>query len=226
MLSFLRKISDNNNSGSLANSLRKKRFRRFFDMLGTLSPPVKIIDLGGTENYWEQMGFAGSEEVKIFLVNRTGKETVKQNLVFMKGDACNLSAIEEQSFDIAFSNSVIEHVGGFEKQLQMVKEMKRVAPRLYLQTPNLYFPLEPHFLFPFFQFFPLKAKVWLLMHFNLGWYSKTNDRAKAEALANSAILLSYKTLRKLFPNAKIYRERILGLTKSFVVLDGDWKSVK
>ncbi len=219
MFTFLKSLANNEHSGSFANKLRRKRFQHFLEMLREISPPVRIVDLGGTESYWEQMGNSGLEDLHIVLVNRTGKETTKKNMVFMKGDACNLTSIANQSFDIAFSNSVIEHVGDYEKQAQMVKEMRRVARRIYLQTPNRYFPIEPHFLLPFFQFFPFQVKVWLIMHFNLGWYKKTTNKEKAEALANSAILLSYKTLRNLFPNARIYRERFLGFTKSFVVIE-------
>jgi hypothetical protein len=102
----------------------------------------------------------------------------------------------------------------------MVNAMRRVAPRIYLQTPNRYFPIEPHFLFPFFQFFPLRARVWLLMRFKLGWYPRQGNLKDAVKVAKSVRLLTYNELRILFPMARIYRERFLGITKSFVVVEG------
>ena len=59
---------------------------------------------------------------------------------------------KDKSFDAVFSNSVIEHVGTFEDQKMMANEVIRVTNFYFIQTPNLYFPIEPHFLVPFFQF--------------------------------------------------------------------------
>ncbi len=242
MQSLLRRLSDNKNKNSLANRLRRKRFSLFLQLLEGFEKPVKILDVGGTALFWEQMGLAGqkglaasdnqkspgSEKLhdllsddpmvtKIYLLNKK-KEAVKHgNIISVAGDARNLKQFEDQSFDIAFSNSVIEHVGGWCDQQLMAGEMLRAGKRLFLQTPNRYFPVEPHFLFPCFQFMPLKWKVWLVMHFNLGWYRRTPDRKQAEKICRSIRLLTKKEVQKLFPSAKIHTERFLGMAKSFVV---------
>jgi len=222
MVSILQKIADNNNKKSYANKLRKDRFHYFKNNLDKLKTPISILDIGGTVNYWEQMGFTGSDTIKIHLLNRYTQKTNHTNIIALKGDALDLSQFKENNFDIAFSNSVIEHVGNYKNQTQMVSEMRRVAKNLYLQTPNYYFPIEPHFLFPFFQFLPHFTKLFLIRRFNLGWYKKESDKQKATTLANSIDLLSYKEIKKLFPNGLIYRERFMGLTKSFVITEGDW----
>ncbi|HOG19348.1 MAG TPA: methyltransferase domain-containing protein [Salinivirgaceae bacterium] len=219
MPNILKNAANNYKSTSLANKFRRRRFKFFLELIDEFPRPLKIIDIGGTENYWEQMNFSDSDDITIHLVNISGKTPTNKNIFFIKGDACNLSNIEDKSFDIAFSNSVIEHVGNFERQRKMADEMLRVSKVVYLQTPNRLFPIEPHFLFPFFQFFPLSLKVWLIRHFNLGWYKKTPDKEKALKIANSTNLLNYRQLRKLFPNAKIVKERFFCLTKSFVVID-------
>jgi 2-polyprenyl-3-methyl-5-hydroxy-6-metoxy-1,4-benzoquinol methylase len=125
-----------------------------------------------------------------------------------------------QEFDVVFSNSVIEHVGSYEDQRRMAKEIKRVGKRYFVQTPNLYFPIEPHFVFPFFQFLPQSVKVWLISHFALGWYGKVTDIEKANELASEIRLLSKKEFLNLFANAKIVEEKFLGLTKSFIAYEG------
>ncbi len=99
----------------------------------------------------------------------------------------------------------------------MAVEIMRVGKRYFVQTPNYYFPFEPHFLFPLFQFLPASLKIFLVKNFNMGWYGKTRDAEKAEKLINSIKLLKRADLKKLFPQSGIYSEKLLGLTKSFIV---------
>jgi hypothetical protein len=65
---------------------------------------------------------------------------------------------EDDSFDIAFSNAVLEHVGGREEQRRFVHELCRVAPRVFVSTPNRRFPLEVHTLMPFLHWLPRGAR--------------------------------------------------------------------
>ena len=127
---------------------------------------------------------------------------------------------KDASFDVVFSNSVIEHVGTYQDQIQMAKEVRRVGKRYFVQTPNKYFPLEPHFLFPLFQFLPINIRVLLLQNFKLGWFSKTPDKVKAREIVESIRLLDKREFISLFPNAELYEEKIFGMTKSFVVYGG------
>jgi len=219
-MNFISKLADNRLEKSFANKLRKKRFLFFESLLNKLPKPVKVIDIGGTEDYWEKMGVLPSENIHITILNTKIIPVKYPNVQSIAGDARNMKQFNDNSFDIAFSNSVIEHVGNFCDQQAMAKEMIRIAPRLYLQTPNKYFPIEPHFLFPFFQFLPIRMRVWLLMHFKLGWYPRHKEKHKAEEVAKSIRLLSLKELKKLFPKANIKKERILGFPKSFVVTKG------
>jgi len=122
----------------------------------------------------------------------------------------------DRQFDIVFSNSVIEHLGEFGDMQSMARGIKRVGKRYFVQTPNLYFPIEPHFIFPFFQFIPASIKVYLVRHFDLGWIGRVPDRRLAEKEVKSIKLLSKSQLRALFPDAKFYHERFCGLTKSLV----------
>ena len=106
----------------------------------------------------------------------------------------------------------------------MASEVLRVGRRVYVQAPCRSFPIEPHFLFPGFQFLPLAAQVWLLMHFSLGWYSRFADRREAEAVARSKRLVSRRELKCLFPEAHVVEERWMGLVKSFNLYQG-WEAV-
>ena len=117
----------------------------------------------------------------------------------------------------------VEHVGGYADQMRMANEVMRVGKRHFIQTPNRYFPLEPHFLFPFFQFFPVVFRVWLLQNFKLGWFSRTPDPATAKEIVKSIRLLGRDEFLALFPGSSLYEEKVLGVTKSFVAYGG-WDS--
>jgi hypothetical protein len=100
----------------------------------------------------------------------------------------------------------------------MADEIRRVGRRYIVQTPNRFFPVEPHFFVPLFQFYPLALQIWLIRHFSLGWFPKTPDREKAMEMARSVDLLSRKKVRLFFPEAQLMEEKFLGMTKSFVAI--------
>jgi len=202
---------------SLITTLRRKRIALFMDFTSNIQKPLKIIDVGGTVLFWEKMGFANDESYDITVLNLSATETQHLNINSVIGDARNMSEFHDGEFDIVFSNSVIEHVGGYEEQCQMAKEIRRVGKRYFVQTPNFYFPFEPHFLFPFFQFFPLWLKVFMLRHFSLGWYNKTPNKREAARIATSIRLLRKQDLEELFPGGTTYDEKLYGFTISFIV---------
>jgi hypothetical protein len=219
---MLKRLADNRDVSSLAVQFRRKRFALFQSLLAQLERPVHILDIGGTAAYWKTMGLDMDDRVFITLLNLTQADIALPHMTSMVGDARNIQA-DNHSFDIVFSNSVIEHVGAYEDQRRMSEEVRRVGRRYFVQTPNKYFPLEPHFLFPFFQFLPLKVRVWLLQNFRLGWFDKTPDLQKATEKVESIRLLSRQEFHSLFPNASLYEEKVFGMTKSFVVYDG-WQN--
>jgi hypothetical protein len=61
-------------------------------------------------------------------------------------------------FDVAFSNAVLEHVGGRDDQRAFVHELCRVAWRVFLSTPNRRFPLEVHTLLPLVHWLPREPR--------------------------------------------------------------------
>jgi hypothetical protein len=216
---MLRQLADNRNAGSLATRLRRRRFRLFEALLSRLERPVRILDIGGTQRFWETMGSGTLPGVRITLLNLTPAPASRADLMAVCGDARRLP-FRDRSFDVAFSNSVIEHVGGPEDQRRMAGEIRRVAARYFVQTPNRFFPIEPHFLFPGFQFLPLGVRTHLVRRFRVGWFERTADAAEARRLAASVRLLGRREFQRLFPDARLYRERILALTKSFVAYGG------
>ena len=131
-----------------------KRFAFFEQLIAPLVKPLRILDVGGTEDFWQSMGFGDRDDMWVTLLNVTAVATSSPQFVSIAGDARDLSQFKRREFDVVFSNSVIEHVGDFADQKRMADEVQRVGKRYFVQTPNRYFPIEPHFLFPCFQFLP------------------------------------------------------------------------
>jgi hypothetical protein len=218
---LLHGLRDPESGYSLARGMRAKRFAFFLGLLDQLPRPVSILDVGGTQDFWESMDFADSPDVRVTVLNQQAPACRHANMQTLAGDACDMSAFPDGHFDVVFSNSVIEHVGPAPRQDAMAREVRRVGKRYFVQTPNLYFPIEPHFLFPFFQFLPIAARGWLLRNLSLTWGGRIEDRRAAEETAREVRLVGLSRFRALFPDGEIYRERVLGLTKSFVAY-GRW----
>jgi Methyltransferase domain len=168
-----------------------------------------IVDLGGTVQSWENHD---SFAELITLVNLDSPpESLEPHFQYVQGDACK-TAFPDAGFDLAFSNSVIEHVGDFENQRLFAREMQRVGRRVYCQTPNKWFPIEPHFLTLFIHWLPSKwfsAGVHRYLTLN-GLRGKPKEPIR---------LLARQELVELFPGCQIKAERFLLLPKSFVA----WK---
>lgn len=214
----LRKLADNTVETSAAHGFRLKRFQLFLDFIAPLPRPVRILDIGGTEGFWQRMGATSENDVHVTLVNVVPTFTTLPNFRSIVADGCDLSMFRDNEFPVVFSNSVIEHVPRWEDQHRMANEIRRVGESYFVQTPNRYFPIEPHFLFPFFQFLPLQIKIFLLRHYPLGWAAQAGSRDEAVRQAASIRLLTRREMTQLFPKAEVYRERFYGVTKSFVVL--------
>ncbi len=191
----------------------------FVELLKRLPRPISILDVGGLASFWRAVGLIGDDSISILILNVYETDQDSENIRFTLGDGRAMTQFTDAQFDVVFSNSVIEHVGGIEDQRKMAAEMQRVGKRYFLQTPNRYFPIEPHFLFPFFQFLPFSVKVALIRRFNLGWFKRAPDRATAEAYASEIRLMNYRELRSLFPSATIVGERLFGLVKSYIVYE-------
>ncbi len=137
---------------------------------------------------------------------------------FCHADGCNLSEIQDNSFHIAHSNSVIEHVGDWSRMVLFSKELKRIAPRYFIQTPNYWFPIEPHCMTPFFHWLPKPIRILLVMKFSLGNWIKASTVDGAVRKIEGVRLLNRKMFCELFDDAQIETEKFAFMPKSFVAL--------
>lgn len=201
----------------IAYWFRKKRRKIFLEFIKEMTKPIYILDIGGTEYFWWQMGLINKKELKITLLNRWKQPTQAKNIKSIVGDARDLSLFKERQFDIVFSNSLIEHLGTYKNQLQMAKEAQRVGKAYFIQTPNKFFPIEPHFLLPFFFLIPKKIRPFLVYHLSLKCRGRFTSMLEVNRFINSIRLVTEEDLKKMFPRATIFKEKVFGLTKSFTV---------
>ncbi|MBB6326299.1 SAM-dependent methyltransferase [Algoriphagus iocasae] len=207
--------SDNPNS--LGAKLRNKRqhafeslfFNRFKDF-----ETIKILDVGGTDYFWKDSSLPENPKIEITLLNLTEEKTNHPRIKSVIGDATNMPEFETNSFDLVFSNSVIEHLYTWENQVKMANEIQRVGKTFFIQTPNKYFPIEAHYAIPFAQYMPKSIMLPVLTKTRLSRLKKW-DAKDAEQYLDEILLIDGAGMKKLFPGASIYKERMLGMVKSF-----------
>jgi Methyltransferase domain len=194
---------------SFVQAWRTQRFRSFLNLV---NPPknAKIIDLGGTSYMWNLV----EHDFNVTLINLPGTADHSQasrNLRVVEADATNLKDLfADQSFDVVYSNSVIEHVGGAESQAAFAAEVLRLAQAYWVQTPSNWFPVEIHSGFPLYWQLPEAGRTYLKRR----WHQRLPDWTE---MMDNTTVLTCNQLRQLFPDANLYRERRLMLEKSYAV---------
>jgi SAM-dependent methyltransferase len=149
---------------------RERKLRLFLDLFEP-GPETTVVDLGvtdapfgagSTDNFFEALypwpaqvtgvGPTALERFAAAFPQVTPVQADGRDLPFADG-----------AFDLGFSNAVVEHVaGGREGQARFVHELCRVAARVFVTTPNKYFPLEVHTLLPFAHWLPRRLRDPLL----------------------------------------------------------------
>src|SRR3954469_11924585 len=185
---------------------RSRRYERFCELV--LRPNDRIIDVGAGRGSALERFNSTNPITALDLELGEGPWLQGANVQVVQGDGTAL-AYPDRSFDVAFSNSVIEHIPRAQ-QADFAAEIGRVATSYFVQTPNYWFPIEPHWQMPFVHYLPVRARKALNRRFSFGWMPRGGYR--------EINLLSAREMRKLFPDAEIHRERVLGLTKSIIAV--------
>jgi hypothetical protein len=182
----------------------------------------EILDLGGTETYWlvgKDFIHANRARLGFTILNTEHQEIADRDLFsFVEASATEPDLFAGRRFDLVMSNSVIEHVGTWRDMQDFAANVRRLADRYYIQTPNYWFPFEPHFRFPGFQYLPKRVRIALIMRRSLGFFPRVRDRTVAEGIIDEHALLSTRQMATLFPDAAIGHEKFAGLAKSIIAI--------
>jgi hypothetical protein len=207
-----RRTFDRSNPRSLSARARGRRWAEFMRRFPAFAD-MKVLDLGGTPEFWQR---APLRPAAVTIVNLLDETVDESWITTLHGDACDAGWLTE-TFDVVISNSLLEHVGGVARRRQLADVVHAAAPRWWMQTPYRYFPVEPHWMCPGFQFLPLPAKVALTRRWPLG-HRHEPDPQLAYELATEVELITITELRHLFPEGGIWRERMGGLVKSITAV--------
>jgi hypothetical protein len=202
------------NEGSVAERLRRRRWDLFLRCVPDLRE-LRVVDLGGTAHWWDNAPVLPRE---ITVVNLYEADDRSDRIRTVEGDALQAdSLLDGGEFDLVFSNSLIEHLGGHAARRRFAEVVYKLAPSYIVQTPYRYFPIEPHWMFPAFQFLPVGARSWVAPRWPLG-HTRGWDPALAANEVMSTELLSVAEMRSYFPDAEFVWERVAGLPKSMIAV--------
>ena len=230
------RLADVGDPRSMAYRLREKRDVRLRELIKDAAKdkhgPIRILDVGGSVQYWRRVGldFLREHKATVEVVNITETELRASAMVQVMmyafpaftarvGDACNLFDVADGAFDLVHSNSVIEHVGSWSNMKAFAKEIRRTARRYYVQTPNFWFPIDPHhYRAPMIHWLPRQIGARLMMRFPICWAGRLADLDDAYTHLDHSEMIDHAQFSFLFPDAQIVPERAFGLVKSWIAI--------
>jgi hypothetical protein len=202
--------------GSAGQRLRARRWDWFSSQFPGIAA-MSVIDLGGTAEAWLR---APIRPASVHVVNLRSEPvaSVAGWIRADQGDACDLpDRIRNGRYDLVFSNSVLEHVGGHAQRMRFAEAVHKLGDLHWIQTPYRYFPIEPHLLFPGFQFLPLTVRAELSRHWPLT-HTRPGSRQEGLEAVMGVELVGRAEMSYYFPSSAIGAERVLGMPKSLVAI--------
>lgn len=202
-------------------SLRSRRIKmellqRYLPLQGT----ERVLDIGSqVDTQSRQLLERFPDQSRITAVNLFPEHLESIRAAYpgihtVQADARSLP-FPDKSFDLVYSNAVIEHVGDLADQQRMAEEVRRVGKRWFLTTPNRWYPFEFHARLPLVSWLPARlmhktTRLWSYNHVH-GRYQPGNDLSDVQ-------LLTARQLRALFPDSLIVKPRVTFWPETLVVI--------
>lgn len=220
---------DINNPLSVASRFRRKRFGFIEQVLRAVlehKESVSILDIGGRRSYWSMLASDLSPKISLTVLNLENEIAIERqaagndalDIRHRVGDGCAMPEFGDRAFDLVHANSVIEHVGSLQNMIRFAAETRRVGNAYYVQTPYLWFPIEPHFGVPFLHWLPGPSRAQILSRVRLGYADGRFEYPAALAKADHTQIVDKTLMRRLFPDGALTRERFALMTKSLITI--------
>ncbi len=192
---------------------RKRKWKRFVETF-PMTPTMKILDVGFSEKEYSPVdNFLEKHYPYPENITALGIDTPEEfpqrypKVRVVQYDGATFP-FADASFDVCWSNAVLEHVGDKDRQLLFLREVQRVAKHAFLTTPNKHFPIEIHTRTPLLHFLPKR-------YFDT-YLTRTG---KAWATGDYMHLLSARDIQMLLRKAGITQYRIVKNRLLFFPLD-------
>src|SRR5829696_1079324 len=196
---------------------RQKRFALLLRELHP-GPETRILDVGvsGRQHYERAQNFLEEFYPQPECITAVGVDDLRAfNVRYSKVNVVQANGLclpfRDKSFEIVFSNAVVEHVGGRAEQQAFVSECVRVGKAVFITTPSRSFPIESHTMIPLVH--------WLPDAFRNAVYRALGR--ENEGTPGYLTLLSPRALKALFPRecrVRIIRQRVVGLASVLIAV--------
>jgi hypothetical protein len=186
--------------------------------LFALDEKTRILDVGG------QLDPAGRQildthphrhNVTVLNLDQRHLDLIREaypEVTTVQGDATRLP-FEDDSFDLVYSNAVIEHIPTWEGQQAMAQEIQRVGKTWFVTTPNRWYPFEFHTRLPFVSWLPAP----LMKTCSVVSYNHVKKRYDFGLSRGVIRLLSIRQMRSLFPTSLAVPLRITFWPETIIV---------
>jgi hypothetical protein len=163
----------------------KKKRQEMLDIISNKLKDIKIhdaLDIGTTNDQdYQSSNFLIKNLINISEFKSISDQYIDDKFfskILTKSITDNFTNEEIDNFksDLVISNATIEHVGNFENQIKMVKNVAKLARKFFvITTPNRYHPLDFHTKLPFLHWMPKNVHRSLLNFIGLNYFAKEEN---------------------------------------------------
>ncbi|MEZ5988033.1 MAG: class I SAM-dependent methyltransferase [Planctomycetota bacterium] len=183
-----------------------------------IGPETRILDVGGqVDARGQQILDTHPWKRNLTVLNLDPQhlrriEAEYPEVTTVEGDATKLP-FADKSFDLVYSNAVIEHMPSPQAQRDMAREIQRVGKAWFVTTPNRWYPFEFHHRLPFVTWLPRPLMQGLVRvvsynHVERGYrFNQRQDRI---------LLLTARQLRRLFPGSRLVPVQITFMPETLI----------
>lgn len=164
------------------STFQRRRMYQYFLDATQVEMEDTILDVGVTSdrtytnsNYLEAWYPTKSAITAAGIDDASFLQEIYPGMRFLQANGLHLP-FRDSSFDVVHASAVLEHIGGFENQVKLVKECARVACKtIFLTTPNRWFPIEFHTVLPVVHWLPKPAFRMLMRRAGLSFFADESN---------------------------------------------------
>ena len=200
----------------------KKKRQEMLDIINKKLRDIKIhdaLDIGTTNDQdYQSSNFLIKNLKNISEFKSVSDQYIDDNFfskILTKSITDNFTNEEIDNFksDLVISNATIEHVGNFENQIKMVKNVAKLARKFFvITTPNRYHPLDFHTKLPFIHWLPKNIHRSLLNFIGLNYFAKEEN---LNLFSEQDLNVSMK--ESGIKNYEIFYINLLGFKSNFLI---------